>query len=492
MFNIAVLDGGRKRIQELRTSRPFYQAHQEAHALLEATCLPTFHHSYQLYNRLCGQLMPDTKKPPSRNSSTYNSTSNDGGGTPNKSASSTFKDDGVLRTSIDPSSFQIQEMYQGEEDPASRAYAEIKCLDSTCNRDLTTWRVTVPHVDSGGAQPLYMIAVHSVADAKSWTVLRRDQDFYSLRTRLTEFHGDKELSDSPLPSRKNPHLSAGINRQRYEDFLQKLLAKPVLRSSELLYTFLTAPNLKPCFANYSTPDIGILYQNVAYKFRKEKGQHLDKFMSTFLASTNVKYEHTDLGVEPPSEISATELERKGPKLEDAIFGNNFSFGAINSAELSYPAPKRSHVKGACLCIADAVDRLIRVPPTVSRLLWMFASLLREIVDPLAETALYNTLAKLLSGGRAAIVVKLLHVKIVGSKKGLQKERNTQGNLRHHYETAKEGLSNLLPWWLFVFSAPWNKLIDSVLEPFQDAPLNKHITYLLLDHTLTCLFPELTT
>lgn len=44
----SVLEGGPEKIQELRTSRPFYQAHQEAHALLESTCLPSFHHSYQV------------------------------------------------------------------------------------------------------------------------------------------------------------------------------------------------------------------------------------------------------------------------------------------------------------------------------------------------------------------------------------------------------------------------------------------------------------
>lgn len=44
----SVLEGGPEKIQELRTSRPFYQAHQEAHALLESTSLPSFHHSYQV------------------------------------------------------------------------------------------------------------------------------------------------------------------------------------------------------------------------------------------------------------------------------------------------------------------------------------------------------------------------------------------------------------------------------------------------------------
>lgn len=49
-YSFTVLEGGPTKIQELRTSRPLYQAHQEAHALLEITCLPSFHHSYQVKN----------------------------------------------------------------------------------------------------------------------------------------------------------------------------------------------------------------------------------------------------------------------------------------------------------------------------------------------------------------------------------------------------------------------------------------------------------
>lgn len=32
-------------------------------------------------------------------------------------------------------------------------------------------------------------------------------------------------------------------------------------------------------------DLGNIYQSVAHKLRKEKGQHLDSFMNTFLHST---------------------------------------------------------------------------------------------------------------------------------------------------------------------------------------------------------------
>lgn len=267
------------------------------------------------------------------------------------------KIDGVLRTSaMDGSPFHLQGAYPVEEvDCTARAYNEIKGFGDKSHRDLTTWRITIPHVDGGGTQPMYMIAIHSAAETKPWTVLRQDQDFYTLRTRLAEFHGDKELNDSPLPSRKNPHLSLTTNRQRYEEFLQKLLSKPMLRSSELLYTFLTTPNLKPYYANYSTPDIGILYQSMAYKLRKEKGQHLDKFMSTFLASTSTKYEHMDMGVEPPSEQNLNEAENRERRLLDGAFGNNLN---LPVAFQNFPCslPQRDHVKGASLCIVEAGKR----------------------------------------------------------------------------------------------------------------------------------------
>jgi len=264
------------------------------------------------------------------------------------------KIDNVLRTStVDGAPFSLQDIYPIEEvDCTIRAYNEIKGFDDKCNRDLTTWRVAIPHVDGGGTQPIYMIAIHSAAEAKSWTVLRQDQDFYILRTRLVEFHGDKELSDSPLPSRKNPYLPLTANRQRYEEFLQKLLSKSMLKCSELLYTFLTIPNLKPYYANYSIPDIGIIYQNMAYKLRKEKGQHLDKFMSTFLASTNIKYEHLDVGIEPSNEQNFIEIDSQDRKLLNGIFGNNLNL-PVNFHSSQCDLLQHNYIKGASLCIMEA-------------------------------------------------------------------------------------------------------------------------------------------
>lgn len=98
----------------------------------------------------------------------------------------------------------------------------------------------------------------------------------------------------------------------YERFLTKLLQKPSLRGSDLLHTFLTRQDdftlgkLRPGqiqallltrrtsfdkfeFSVISTmapnnQDAGNIYQSVAYKLRKEKGQYLDSFINTFVSS----------------------------------------------------------------------------------------------------------------------------------------------------------------------------------------------------------------
>lgn len=107
---------------------------------------------------------------------------------------------------------------------------------------------------------------------------------------------------------------------------------------------------------------------------------------------------------------------------------------------------------------------------------------------MVNTTFYNMLVKLLSGGRAAIVVKLLHAEIFGDKSYM---KDFPSQRRDYYDTAKEGLHSLLPWWLMEFFKPWSKLMDSLLDPLQNAPFNKHLVYFLLDHLLVNLFPELT-
>lgn len=72
--------------------------------------------------------------------------------------------------------------------------------------------------------------------------------------------------------------------QIFEEFLQKLLQKPALKGSQLLFLFLKT---KDEFTNTYLPDVslGRLIRDVPRKLMKERGQHLDAFINLFLAST---------------------------------------------------------------------------------------------------------------------------------------------------------------------------------------------------------------
>ncbi|KAF7990048.1 hypothetical protein HCN44_008722 [Aphidius gifuensis] len=482
-----ILDGGVNKIQELRTSRPLYQAHQEAHGLLEKLCLSSFHNSYELYEYICGSTMPIN----STTSSSQSSTSSSGVGA--RLGNQLGKIRGVLRsTAVDGSIFETENVYQAEEvDCTPRTYndANLNDNDDKANRDLTTWRITIPHVDTSDVCPLYIISIDNTANNKSWTVLRCDNDFYNLRGRLIEFHGDKELNDSILPSRKNQNLSLTTNRQIYQDFIQNLLCKLTLKNSELLYIFLTVTNVKPYLTNYST-DIGVLYQSVAHKLRKEKGQNLDKFMNTFLSSViNVKYEqHTDVGVDLTNDEQLNDFTKiKEKKFLQEPFGNNLNIN--HQIEITNSFDKQQ-VRGACFCIAEAVESLMDVPESASRIIWLVACLNRSRFDSFLNKYLDDTLVKLLSGGRAAIVIELLQ-KAIFNENNSSEPQSVYIKDEKCYRNAKQGLYSLLPWWTFgLLDNYWRKLMISLFEPLQSPTLNKHLAYVLVDQVVAKIFPEL--
>lgn len=39
-------------------------------------------------------------------------------------------------------------------------------------------------------------------DAKRWEIQRKDQDFYTLKSKLIEFHGENDFFDATLPTRR--------------------------------------------------------------------------------------------------------------------------------------------------------------------------------------------------------------------------------------------------------------------------------------------------
>ena len=107
----------------------------------------------------------------------------------------------------------------------------------------------------------------------------------------------------------------------FEDFLVRLLQKPNLKKSDLLFTFLTS---KQEF-NEAASQLGLsrMIKTVPQIIKKEKGQFLQTFISTFVSST----------VSPPPRPGRLEGDEGSLEVEanlESIFGDNFELGAANS------------------------------------------------------------------------------------------------------------------------------------------------------------------
>lgn len=76
--------------------------------------------------------------------------------------------------------------------------------------------------------------------------------------------------------------------QGYQEYLQKLLAKPALRGSDLLYSFLADPG---DFVAEDSVFGRLLRRGVPLSLRKERGQNLEPFISSFVASTESRIRH---------------------------------------------------------------------------------------------------------------------------------------------------------------------------------------------------------
>ena len=105
----------------------------------------------------------------------------------------------------------------------------------------------------------------------------------------------------------------------FEDFLVRLLQKPNLKKSDLLFTFLTS---KQEF-NDQRMIKTVNFNQINKIIKKEKGQFLQTFISTFVSST----------VSPPPRPGRLEGDEGSLEVEanlESIFGDNFELGAANS------------------------------------------------------------------------------------------------------------------------------------------------------------------
>ncbi|XP_047492162.1 sorting nexin-14-like isoform X5 [Penaeus chinensis] len=469
-------------IVKLRTTRPLFQAYEHAYNLLEREYLPLFMHSHAYFAHLCG----------TRSSQGYQ-----------KNATKHRRTDSSSSATFSPFKSRISKA-QADEGGVSQSCSGLEGLTSSF-RDLSAWRVSIPRVEQRldhNNKPYYAFIVDvtriDVTGAERpeevhWEVERRYHEFYILETKLTEFHG--EFQDNQLPPRRSLFTSKDIGfmktrRQTFEEFLQKLLQKPALKGSQLLFLFLKT---KDEFTNTYLPDVSIgrFIRDVPRKLMKERGQHLDAFINVFLSSTV-----TQNKTKAKNEIEEGSLAREQPEdlqakssLTTTLFGDNAKSLPTPSHEPPPPPPTTMTVNGVFDTVLYIAVRVYGLSINALRWLMCVRVLAGNTLDAAVSWFLRRKLSLALAPPR---IVKLIHLIRDALFVDPPIERTEQDRRLREKELRQEVIA-LLPQWvqnrLFTQDL-YTEGANTLVTLFQQPILNKQLSYVLLDAVLDQLFPEL--
>ncbi|XP_066970785.1 sorting nexin-14-like isoform X7 [Macrobrachium rosenbergii] len=473
-----------KDIVKLRTTRPLFQAYEHAYNLLEREYLPLFMHSHSYFAHVCG----------TRSSQSYQ-----------KNTTKHRRTDSSSSATFSPFKSRISKTQQADEGGGiSQSRSALEGLTSSF-RDLSAWRVCIPSVEqrfdhNNKAYYAFIVNVTRIdvtgaerPEEVHWEVERRYHEFYILENKLTEFHGD--FQDNQLPPRRSLFTSKDIGfmqsrRQIFEEFLQKLLQKPALKGSQLLFLFLKT---KDEFTNTYLPDVslGRLIRDVPRKLIKERGQHLDAFINVFLSSTvtsnksksKLDWDEVSSGTDHPDN---TEPSRT---LIHSLFGNNAKSLPAPSHEPAPPPPATMNVVGVYDTVLYLVVRVYGLSISALRWCMCIRLLAGSTLDAAVSWFLRRKLALALAPPR---IIKLIHLVRDALFVDPPSDRSDADRRSRENELRNEVIA-LLPSWLqkFLFTEDhYNEGANTLVNLFQQPVLNKQLSYVLLDAVINQLFPEL--
>ncbi|CAH2265662.1 jg4912 [Pararge aegeria aegeria] len=460
-----LLAAGPEDVTRLQTSRALYQAARQSHSALEKIMLPKFLHSEEFYKLYIGPRIPIgyqkqmTKRPQEKLNMLKLG----------------IKLKNVLRPQVIDG--QILESISAElEDDESLDNVDIlKYLDSLASDDsmdqnVSTYKVVLTNVETRlqppprrGSVRVFTLAVHKVREGfppTFFSLERSEHDFHLLRSKLLEFHGDTLLADLPLPSR------------RY-------ICKYLVQASTL---------------SASASDLGNIYQSVAHKLRKEKGQHLESFLRNFLISSDKeRYQALKQGtardIEEAHEVDVEELEQKLTRrpnnvrnIHTSVFQNNFDVDpVVTKRDVHY----QDAVVGFSQCFMYLLSKVIKGRSFVTGIVGNFVGMSRHLADNVFNVLLNQCLYSLLSERRLAHLIRLGHGILFGKKSS---PRTDPDQLR---QLARYQLLRAIPPAASLALGPG--LPAATLKAFelvQNPQLNKQLVYNLLDLCIMELFPEL--
>lgn len=533
-----IVEGPFQNVVKLRTSPPLFKAYEHAYNLLEKTFLPLFHQSDDYYRMLCGDrcvsqvvkvgtksemksnltplLQKDMArltcvapvlKPPNIDNHRPQKKKEFGFSTFGNKLKEVFKSSPLegkipdIENTDDADTVTIASCSSLEDEISYDNFYDWSLNRECPLHDLSTWRVTIPRI-GGRPDPdnnrklffVFIIDVHRVdvssddeSQKASWTVARRYQEFYVLEQRLTEFHGG--FSACQLPPKKSFGTKnqdfMESKKEQFEQYLQKLVAMPQLQGSELLYNFLTS---KDELTSSFLPDINIgkIVKSVPMKLVKERGQHIDPFLQSFLQSTEAP---------KPRPIK---LERKGSdtslksvtseKFYSPLYENNFN------CESSYPppAPKgdlpEGNIEGVFNMLIYLARNVYHIPEWFHHVLITCRMLLKRTMETYLDYYIEQKFIQVMQENRLMHYIEIIkHVLFFDTDPPRTEDQKRERRAKTLYEMKK-----YIPG-IFVYimgDQNHHEGTKLILDILQQPKLNKQLSYVLLDIVILELFPEL--
>ncbi|KAJ7386263.1 Sorting nexin-14 [Desmophyllum pertusum] len=486
------ISGPIDKLERLKMATLLSKACEYAYNLLETTFLPLFYQSDDYFSLLCGSRLPakPLNKPASRVSKKkfdpLAEFSRLAGKLKDKVMNPSKDDSPYEEDPFDvpdtPPDFDLESDY--EEDEEAEEEEE--------SRDLSMWKITIPHVIMETKQKcMFIISVEraDMTEAARWDVARRYKEFFVLQSKLKEFHGT--IDDALLPPKRNSSKSISQKntaiyfeacRVQFEKYLQYLCSNPLLKGSALLFNFLS-PDKE--FSNMFGPDkmgdkAGKKFKSMTTILKKEKGQNIDTFLQAFLSST----------VEPTKRKPLPKgLLDQSKRIEEGLFpGRRKTSSSSMRLKAEVSGKPLLQVTGVTDYILFLVHRLFNVPVWLYSLLVCGKVAFQQTLDVYADRYLAGKVDLLTNEHRLVMIIHLLRDAIFFDQ---DPPRTDTQKVERRERTLKEMLHFIPDMAVRVIGKERHKSGMALLfELLQQPRLNKQLTYVLLDCVMGEIFPEL--
>ncbi|XP_041068380.1 sorting nexin-14 isoform X7 [Carcharodon carcharias] len=501
-----VAEGSYGDVVKLQTMRCLFEAYEHVMNLLETVFTPMFCHSDEYFRYLLKGA-----ESPTRNSKSNRSSLNldDFRGSNKRGESFGIsrigsKLKGVFKsTTMEGAMLPNYGLPAGDDDLVEEATVvseddllEELAITPNAQRNLSAWKISIPFLDlyfdsKKEKVPVFCIEVDRNEEGSEGreSVYRRYFEFYVLESKLTEFHGsfpDAQLPSKRLIGSKNFDF-LNSKREEFQEYLQNLLKHPELSNSQLLADFLSPDGCESQFLEKILPDVnlGKIIKSVPGKLIKEKGQHLELFLTAFINSCEA----------PKPKPSRPELTILSPTSENdkKLYNDLYKNNANRSESIEKKYNQNYFMEMMTLDgIYDYLMYVGRVvfhmPDWLHHLLMGVRILFKNTLEAYSDNYLQHKLSQLLQEHRVVSLITLLRDSVFCEN---TEPRSIEGRQRRAKQTFDE-MMNYIPDFFVKCIGEEAKYegIRLLFEGLQQPVLNKQLTYVLLDIVLQELFPEL--